>query len=58
MYELLKDEEELDVSKLNILEILREHKEMKLKGNLYSDIIVFYRRIQFMTIRCFHLLLC
>jgi len=35
--ELLKDEEELDISKLNILEILREQKEMKLKGNLYHN---------------------
>ncbi|MBO5179356.1 MAG: Fic family protein [Clostridia bacterium] len=35
--ELLKDEEELDISKLNILEILKEQKEMKLKGNLYHN---------------------
>ena len=35
--ELLKDEEELDISKLNILQILREQKEMKLKGNLYHN---------------------
>lgn len=35
--ELLKDEEELNISELNILEILREQKEMKLKGNLYHN---------------------
>jgi len=35
--ELLKDEEELDVSKINILEVLKEQKEMKLKGNLYHN---------------------
>lgn len=35
--ELLKDEEEIDVSKLNLLEILKEQKEMKLKGNLYHN---------------------
>ena len=36
--ELLKeDEEEFDVSKINILEVLREQKEMKLKGNLYHN---------------------
>ena len=34
--ELLKDEEEkFDVSKINVLDVLREQKEMKLKGNLY-----------------------
>lgn len=36
--ELLKDEkEELDISKFNILDILREQKNMKLKGNLYHN---------------------
>ena len=36
--ELLKDEEEkIDVAKINILEVLREQKEMKLKGNLYHN---------------------
>ena len=36
--ELLKDEEEkFDISKNNILDILREQKEMKLKGNLYHN---------------------
>ena len=34
--ELLK-EDEFDVSKINVLEILREQKEMKLKGNLYHN---------------------
>ena len=36
--ELLKDDEEkFDVSKVNVLDILREQKEMKLKGNLYHQ---------------------
>ena len=35
--ELLKDEDDFDISKINILEILREQKEMKLKGNLYHN---------------------
>lgn len=35
--ELLKDEEKFDFSKINILEILREQKEMKLNGNLYYE---------------------
>lgn len=34
--ELLK-EDNFDISKLNILEILREQKDMKLKGNLYHN---------------------
>lgn len=34
--ELLK-EDEFDVSKINVLEVLREQKEMKLKGNLYHN---------------------
>ena len=33
--ELLSDEEKFDISKINVLDILREQKEMKLKGNLY-----------------------
>ena len=35
--ELLKDEDDFDISKINILEILREQKDMKLKGNLYHN---------------------
>lgn len=36
--ELLNDEEEkFDISKINVLDILREQKEMKLKGNLYHQ---------------------
>ena len=36
--ELLSDEKEkFDISKINLLEILREQKEMKLKGNLYHQ---------------------
>ena len=36
--ELLKDEEEkFDISKINVLDTLREQKEMKLKGNLYHQ---------------------
>ena len=36
--DLLKEEkEDYDVSKINILNCLREQKEMKLKGNLYYD---------------------
>lgn len=36
--ELLNDEKEkFDVSKINVLDILREQKEMKLKGNLYHQ---------------------
>ena len=35
--ELLRDEEKFDVSKINVLDILREQKEMKLKGNLYHQ---------------------
>ena len=34
--ELLK-ENEFDVSKINVLKVLREQKEMKLKGNLYHN---------------------
>lgn len=35
--ELLKEDNEFNISKINILEILREQKQMKLKGNLYHD---------------------
>lgn len=35
--ELLKDEKKIDVSKINLLDALREQKEMKLKGNLYHN---------------------
>ena len=36
--ELIKDDEEkFDISKINVLDILREQKEMKLKGNLYHQ---------------------
>ena len=34
--ELLK-EDKFDISKINVLEVLREQKEMKLKGNLYHN---------------------
>ena len=41
--ELLKENEEIfDVSKINVLEVLREQKEMKLKGNLYHDTQVIF----------------
>ena len=36
--ELLKDQEEkFDISQINILNVLKEQKEMKLKGNLYHN---------------------
>lgn len=35
--ELIKDEDKFDVSRINVLEILREQKEMRLKGNLYHN---------------------
>ena len=35
--ELIKDEEKLDITQINVLEILREQKEMGLKGNLYHN---------------------
>ena len=34
--ELIK-EDDFDISKINILEVLREQKNMKLKGNLYHN---------------------
>ena len=41
--ELLKDDEEnFDVSKVNVLKVLREQKEMKLKGNLYHNTQVIF----------------
>ena len=36
--ELIKeDDEKFDISKINVLEVLREQKEIKLKGNLYHN---------------------
>lgn len=35
--ELIKDEKKFDIKQINILEILREQKEMELKGNLYHN---------------------
>ena len=35
--ELLKNEEKFDIAKVNILDALREQKEMGLKGNLYHN---------------------
>lgn len=35
--ELIKDEKKFDVTKINVLEVLREQKEMGLKGNLYHN---------------------
>lgn len=35
--ELVKDEKEFDVTKINLLEVLREQKEIELKGNLYHN---------------------
>ena len=40
--ELIKDEEKFDVSKINVLDILKEQKEMKLKGNLYHNTQVIF----------------
>lgn len=40
--ELLNMEVKSDISELNILEILREQKEMKLKGNLYHNTQVIF----------------
>ena len=41
--ELLKNEEDkFDVSKIDVLKILREQKEMKLKGNLYHNTQVIF----------------
>ena len=35
--ELLKDEEKFDITKVKVLDVLREQKEMELKGNLYHN---------------------
>ena len=35
--ELINDKEKFDVSKINVLDVLREQKEMQLKGNLYHN---------------------
>ena len=35
--ELINDEKKFDISKINVLDILREQKEMQLKGNLYHN---------------------
>ncbi|MBO4293317.1 MAG: Fic family protein [Clostridia bacterium] len=35
--DLINEEEKIDVSKINVLDILKEQKEMKLKGNLYHN---------------------
>ena len=35
--ELINDEEKFDISKINVLNVLREQKEMQLKGNLYHN---------------------
>ena len=41
--ELIKeDEEKFDISKINVLEVLREQKEMRLKGNLYHNTQVIF----------------
>ena len=41
--ELLNDEEDkFDISKINVLDILKEQKEMKLKGNLYHNTQVIF----------------
>ena len=40
--ELIKDEERFDVSTINVLDVLREQKEMKLKGNLYHNTQVIF----------------
>lgn len=45
MEELLK-EDEFEISKINILEVLREQKKMKLKGNLYQNIQIILLIIQ------------
>lgn len=40
--ELIKDEEKFDVTKVNVLEVLKEQKEMGLKGNLYHNTQVIF----------------
>ena len=34
---MINDEDKFDVSKINVLDVLREQKEMQLKGNLYHN---------------------
>ena len=40
--ELIKDEEKFDLTKVNVLDVLREQKEMELKGNLYHNTQVIF----------------
>ena len=40
--ELIKDEEKFDLTKVNVLEVLREQKKMELKGNLYHNTQVIF----------------
>lgn len=40
--ELLKDEDNFDINNINVLEVLREQKEMRLKGNLYHNTQVIF----------------
>ena len=40
--ELLKEEEKFDITKVNVLDVLREQKEMGLKGNLYHNTQVIF----------------
>ena len=40
--ELLKDEKKFDITKVNVLDVLREQKEMGLKGNLYHNTQVIF----------------
>ena len=40
--ELIKDEEKFDITKVDVLEVLREQKEMGLKGNLYHNTQVIF----------------
>ena len=35
--ELINNEEKFDISKVNVLEVLKEQKDMKIKGNLYHN---------------------
>lgn len=35
--ELINNDEKFELSKINVLEVLREQREMKLKGNLYHN---------------------
>ena len=40
--EMLKDEKKFDITKVNVLDVLREQKEMGLKGNLYHNTQVIF----------------